>query len=218
LRWQYTLPGIRKGHAYNLEHLVHVLSQSPDGTVTTITGLDEVTGARKFELLLPASQEKQINVRKIGTNILCTSKSSSSPVRSITSHLFVSNDGFAYIAFTQNDWALGTAKCVPESAISPNDVSFTRDDRILLWQIHPDGTYRSTMVEESKNNRPLSESANVASPTGSIIPDGLGGVLLSIRWSYNDLVLVQDVHGSSDELVYRIDENGEVVYRSPMPK
>jgi hypothetical protein len=216
LRWRYTLAGARKGHAYNLNHLVHVLSQSPDGTVTTVTGLDEVTGARVFELPLPASNEKQINVQRIGTKILCASKSSSAPIRTIASRLFVNIDGFAYVAFTQNDWTLRTAKCAPESVIAPHEVNFARDERVVLWQIHPDGTYRSTMVEESKSTKPLSEPASVASPTGSIIPDGLGGVLLPIRWSHNSIV--EDVHGSPDELVYRIDENGEVMYRFPLPK
>jgi len=216
LRWQYTLAGIRKGHAYNLQHLVHVLSQSRDGSVTTVTGLDGVTGARKFELTLPASYEKQINVQKFGKEIVCASKSSSSPIRTTTSHLFVNIDGFAYIAFTQNDWGLGTVKCAAESVIAPPDVNFTRDDRVLVWQIHPDGTYRSTIVEESKNNRPFSEPASVASPTGSIIPDGLGGVLLPIRWSH--IVTAEALQGSPDELVYRIDKNGDVVYRFVLPK
>ena len=31
LRWQVTLSGIRKGYAYNREHVMNVLSQSPDG-------------------------------------------------------------------------------------------------------------------------------------------------------------------------------------------
>jgi hypothetical protein len=216
LRWRYTLVGARRGHAYNLDHMVHVLSQSADGTITTITGIDEVTGARRFELPLPASHEKQTNVQKVGEKILCSAKPSPSFMRTITSHLFVNIDGFAYVAFTQNDWVLGTAKCAPESVIAPRDVNFARDERVVLWQIHPDGTYRSTIVEESKGNGPLSEPVSAASPTGSIIPDGLGGVLLPIRWSHNSVV--EDVHGLPDELVYRIDENGEVVYRFPLPK
>jgi len=44
----------------------------------------------------------------------------------------------------------------------------------------------------------------------------LGGVLLPIRWSHNSVV--EEVHGLPDELVYRIDENGEVVCRFPLPK
>lgn len=216
LRWQHTLSGIRKGHAYNLQHLIHVLSQSPDGTVTTITGLDEVTGVQTFELTIPESYEKQINVHKDGAKILCASKPSSSTMRTITSQLFVNSDGLAYMAFTQNDWELGTTKCVPDSVILPHDVRFARDERIVLWQIHPDGTYRSNIVDESKNSGPLSDPLSVASPTGSIIPDGLGGVLLSIRWTHNSLV--NDVQGSPDDLIYRIDGDGEVVYKFPLPK
>jgi outer membrane protein assembly factor BamB len=95
-------------------------------------------------------------------------------------------------------------------------VTFARDERVELWQIHPDGSYRSTMVEESKNERAITESVSPPSPTGSIIPDGFGGVLLPIRWSHD--IVVGEIHTSADELVYRIDENGNVVYRLPLPK
>jgi len=215
-RWQYTLAGVRKGHAYNLNHLVHVISQSVDGTVTAVTGLDEVTGARLFELPLPKSNENQINVQRVGTKILCSSKSSSSPLRTITSRLFVNIDGFAYIAFTQNEWTSRTGACAPESVVAPSKVNLTRDERLVLWQIHPDGTYRSTIIEESKSTSPISEPAKTALPTGSIIPDGLGGVLLSVRLSHN--AIAEDAHGLSDELVYRIDEEGEVAYRFRLPR
>jgi outer membrane protein assembly factor BamB len=216
LRWQHTLDGVRKGHAYNLKHLVHVLSQCREGLVTKVTGIDEVTGAQKFDLTLPASHEELIHVQKVGVKILCASKASSFPVRTIASRLFVNIDGFAYVAFTQQEWALRTAKCTPGSAIEPRAVTFERDERVVLWQIHPDGTYRSTIVEESKSSRPLSEPVSVASPTGAIIPDGLDGVLLSIRWSHD--AIVEDAHGSPDGVVYRVDQNGTVVYKFPLPK
>jgi len=215
LLWSHKLAGIRKGHAYNLSHLVHVLSQSQDGTTTTITGVDEVTGSQNFELTLPASGEKLIGAQRNGTDILCSSKSTSAPLRISVSRLLVNSDGFAYVAFTQNDRVLKAAKCTPGSTVASHDVTFGRDERVMLWQIHPDGTYRSTIVEESKSDRPLSDGANLASPTGSIIPDGLGGVLLPIRWSHDG---TGETNGSSDELVYRINENGETAYKLPLPK
>jgi outer membrane protein assembly factor BamB len=216
LRWRYTLAGVRKGHAYNPQHLVHILSQSSAGMVTTVTGLDEVTGDRKFELTLPGSHEKQINVQKAGTSFSCVSRSSSNPVHTSTSRLFVNIDGLAYIAFTQYDWTLETAKCKVGSQVSPRDVNLTRDERVVLWQIHPDGTYRRTIVEETKNNGPYSDSANVAAPTGSIIPDGFGGVLVSMRLSHDGLA--SDASAPTDELVYRIDDNGDLVYRYALPR
>jgi outer membrane protein assembly factor BamB len=215
-RWRYTLPGLRKGHAYTLNHLIHVISQAQDGTGTTITGLDEVTGARNFQLTLPPSIETLTNVKRVGTNYVCIAQSLSGPMRTITSHLFVNIDGFAYVAFTQHDWSLKTGKCLPGSAVAPQDVGYVRKERVVLWQIHPDGTYRSTIIEESKNKRPITESVSPPSPTGSIIPDGLGGVLLSLRWSHD--TIVGEIHTAADELIYRIDEDGHVVYKLPLPK
>ena len=216
LRWQYALQGVRKGHAYSLNHLVHVISQSKEGTGTTITGLDEVSGARNFQLTLPASVETLTNVKRVGSNYVCIAQSLSGPIRTITSRLFVNIDGFAYVAFTQHDWSLKTGTCVPGSAVAPENVAYLRNERVVLWQIHPDGSYRSTIVEESKNKRPITESVSPPSPTGGIIPDGLGGVLLSVRWSHD--TVVGEIHTSADELIYRIDEDGHIVYRLPLPK
>jgi outer membrane protein assembly factor BamB len=216
LRWQHTLDGIRKSHAYNLEHLIHVLSQSPDRTVTKVTGLDEVTGAQKFELTVPASHEKRLNVRKSGAKILCASQSGFSPVPTGTSRLFVNSDGLAYLAFTQQEWELGAAKCAPGSVLEAADVKQVRNQRLLLWQIHPDGTYRSTILEESRSSGPLSETLNVATPTGAIIPDGLGGLLVSVGWTHE--AQKTDGRRPPDEFVYRLDESGKVVFQFPLPQ
>ena len=216
LRWQYRFSGLRKGHAYTLQHVLYVLSQSSDGMLTNVTAVDELTGARNFELAIPESVETPINVNKIGTQFVCASNSSSSVVPTVASRLFVNTDGFAYLAFTRSDSVLSTAKCTAGSAIASDAVNLSRDDRIVLWQIHPDGTYRNTVVEESKTYRPVSEFVTVPSPTGSIMPDGLGGILLSIRWSPDRMTALQQ--SSPDELVYRIDESGNVVYRFSLSK
>jgi hypothetical protein len=129
--------------------------------------------------------------------------------------LFVNIDGLAYLAFTQNEWTLDGGKCTPGAEMDRGDLTFSRHERILLWQIHPDGTHRSTVVEELKTTQPLGDPSSVGSPTGAIIPDGLGGVLLSVRWSHN--AILRDDHSSADEYVYRLDENGAVVYKLPLP-
>jgi len=216
LRWQHTFNGARKAHAYNLDHLLHVLSQSADGTRTTITGIDGTTGAVKFELVLPVSHAKQVNVKRPGTKVICAARAASALLRSIPSRLFVNIDGFAYVAFTQNEWTLESPACTPGEVIPPANVIFTRDEKLILWQVHPDGSYRSTIVEESKQKQSLAAPVSAGSPTGAIIPDGLGGVLLSVRWSHSDIV--PDVHGLPDELIYRIQENGEVAYQFPLPQ
>jgi hypothetical protein len=105
--------------------------------------------------------------------------------------------------------------CSSGSVIDARNVTFTRNDRVSLWQIHADGTYRDTVVEESKSTAPLLNSEDASSPTGAIIPDGLGGVLLAMRSSHNS---------PSDrkppvpaEFIYRINGEGNVLYRSLLP-
>ena len=216
LRWQHRLTGIRKGHAYNRDHLVNILSQSPDGTKTIVTGFDEVTGTQKFQLAVPTSQERWVNAQKTGATILCASQPSSSAVPTVASRLFVNIDGFAYLAFTQSERTLTSGSCRPGSAIRRRDLTSVLETRMLLWQIHPDGNYRSTVVEESKSSAPFSNSAPFASPTGAIIPDGLGGVLLSVRRSRN--VDEGDVRAVGDEFVYRLDQDGKLIYKFPLPR
>jgi outer membrane protein assembly factor BamB len=220
LRWKRTMSGVRKAFAFNLEHLVHVLSQSPDGTAGNITGLDEETGAKRFELPIPGSQEKQINIRanfpKEGSKIVCAPSPLSTALRSIASRLIVNMDGLAYVAFTEHEWKLSTAKCAPGSIIDARNVDYTRDEKVVLWQIHPDGTYRSTIIEANKSKQSLSTPVSVPSPTGGLIPDGLNGVLVSIRFSHDSIV--ENVHDEADEFVYRINPNGEVAYKLLMPR
>lgn len=107
------------------------------------------------------------------------------PVLSLQRRLFVNIDGFAYLAFIQNERTLTSGSCQHGSATQPRDLTSVLETRMVLWQIHPDGSYRSTVVEESKSSGQLSNSTPLGSSTGAIIPDGLGGVLLSVRQSRN---------------------------------
>lgn len=109
LRWKHTFSGIRKGHAYNLQHLVHIVAQSANGTVTTLTGLDEESGALRFELTLPASHATQKNVKREGPNVVCATGLATNPLRTMVSRVYVNMDGYAYVAFTQNEWTLDGA-------------------------------------------------------------------------------------------------------------
>jgi outer membrane protein assembly factor BamB len=216
LRWRRTLSGIRKAHAYNREHTMNVLSQSADGSSTKVSGLDQVTGEQRFELTIPGSHEKLTNVRRSGTQILCESDASAYPVRTLASRLFVNIDDFAYVAFTERESTLVAPACKSGAVIPLRDVSVAREEKVVLWQIHPDGTYRSTIVEQSKGTSPLSSPVSVASPTGAIIPDGLGGVLLSVRKA--SATAGEDVQHSTDEFVYRLNQDGDVAYAMLMPK
>lgn len=145
----------------------------------------------------------------------CRPTDRNSLVRIFTSKLFVSVDSFAYLAFTQNDWDVASEACPTGGIVDPKNVNFNRTDRIILWQIHPDGSYRATVVEESNNSNPLLTPVEVPSPTGAIIPDGMGGVLLAVRRPHNSPD--DKVPPVPAEFIYRIDGEGRVVYRSLLP-
>ncbi len=215
-RWKHTFSGIRKGHAYNLKHLVHILSQSADGTQTIVTGIDEESGALRFELKLPPSGEIQKNARRSGANVTCAAGTVRNPLRTIVSRLFVNMDGNAYVAFTQSEWRLDGGKCISESAIEPSTLNLVRDDRLLLWQIHPDGTHQDTEVEADKLTQALSAPMNIAAPTGALLTDNMNGTLIPVRLAHS--LTTANASDSADEFIYRVNDQGELVYKLAMPK
>lgn len=214
-RWRRTFAGIRKGHAYNLDHLAHILTQSADGTTAILSAIDSETGELKFELRIPQSTERLTNIRREGAKLVCSQNLNVNAIRAFTSGLFVSIDGFAYLAFNRVEQELKAASCTPGSVIPPREVQASSTDQLVLWQVHPDGTHRETVAEESQTSHPFSEPLSRTYPTGSIIPDGSDGVLLAVRQS-------EDVPGAvaqvlPKEFVYRLDQDGKVVYRFSLP-
>ena len=218
LGWQHKFEGIRKGYAVNARNLLHLVNQSVDGTSATISAWDGSAGIEKFKLQVPASYEHQINVRGSGDKLLCTlGRSASRALHTDTSGLFVNTDGNAYAAFIQKHWTVGTDKCAAGSIVDPQKVYFSRDDQLVLWQIQSDGSHRDIIVDASKQSRlAFATPISVISPTGDIIPDGLGGVLLSIRSSPR--AVTQKAAGLSDEFIYRVTQDGELAYKLPLPK
>jgi hypothetical protein len=169
-----------------------------------------------FDLRLPASHENHTNVTSDGSRILCAQKSSTNLLRTLVSRLYVNMDGYAYVAFTQNDWTLDGGKCTVGSPIDPHTLNLTRNEKLLLWQIHPDGTYRSIEVESTRLKQLLSAPINMASPTGAILTDNMNGTLIPVRLTHG--VLPENLTDMPDVFIYRVNQNGELVYRLPLPK
>jgi len=61
---------------------------------------------------------------------------------------------------------------------------------------------------------PSSAPVALLAPTHAIIPDGLGGVLLSVRRLPEAR---QGVPSRSTEFVYRLDGDGKLVFKMPLP-
>jgi outer membrane protein assembly factor BamB len=215
LRWRHDFAGKRKAHAYNLEHVVHILSQSSDGFATKLTALDEKSGDLKFELTIPASEERLVNLRRAGSKFVCETATGTSPKRTDVSTLLINSDGLAYLAFTQNSRTLTAPGCAAGSSLEARDVTLTRDDRATLWQIQPDGKYRATDVEAAKGEAGFSEPLIESAPTGAIIPDGLEGVLVSMR---RTRTAGPSSRPEAEEFVYRLDPDGKLMYRFLLPR
>jgi outer membrane protein assembly factor BamB len=211
LRWQHTSPGVRNSLAISTDHLAYLLSQSRDGTSADLAVFDEGEGAEKFELRIPESHENQTNVRRVGAKFVCTSEAVSTPVSAAVSRVYVNMDRYGYLAFTQSQKTLGAAKCVPGSAIDSAQVRLTRQEDLFLWQIHEDGTYRSTVVESFRGEQTPLAPVDTFAPTHAIVTDNMNGTLIPVRVSHSGGAV-------SDEFVYRVDESGNVVYKFPLPK
>ncbi len=216
LRWQHTWTGLRKGLAISTDHILYLINQSSYGTATSLTALDDAAGTKLFELPVPASQDRFVNVKKDGAGFTCTSSSASTPARASVSRVMVNMDGFAYLAFTQNDRKLAIAKCKPGSAVNAADISLTRNENLILWQIHQDGSYHSILVENYKGEQPLTAPITTLSPTNGVMTDNLNGTLIPVQSSHQSGW--EGTTSGADEFVYRVDDQGEVAYKYPLPK
>jgi outer membrane protein assembly factor BamB len=215
LRWQLASQGRRQGLAISTDHEVYLLSQSLDGTVADLKGLDEQSGEEKFDLLLPSSYETLDGLRKEESKLVCTPGTVSTPAPIVTTRVHVNMDGLPYIAFTQDVRELKAAGCIPGATVDPGQVQLSRDDRIVLWQIRPDGDYRSTVVDAMTGVHSLPAAAGAFSPTGAIMTDNMNGILLPVRRS--PTLRFSGPGQGAQELVYRIDPQGNVVYKMPLP-
>jgi outer membrane protein assembly factor BamB len=212
LRWQRAFSGKRTAYAYNPEHLLHLVTEAVDGT-STVIGVDGTTGQGRFELPVPSSQSSLSGLRRTSTGYVCEAGNRRVPVRSAVSGLFVNIDGFAYVAFALSDWTL-TSQCSNGSAAAPATIAISGTQRLLVWQIHPDGTHRETVVEQATAAGGVQTRVEVTEPTHAIIPDGLGGVLLSVRSAADAREVTPQ---KAAEFVYRVDSDGKLVYKLPLP-
>jgi hypothetical protein len=217
LRWKHSFAGIRKGHTINYQGMLYLLNQSPDGFAATITAWDEETGDLRFTLPLPGSVGRELNLKNAVSGIICVpGNSSSGPMRVITSNLFTNIDGDAYVAFTHNEWTVGAEECNVGPLLDTSSVFFDGQNDLVLWRIHPDGEYESFVIDTVKlDHLKFGEAFRTLSPTGAIIPDGLNGVLLSVRAV--PAQVLRNVPARESDFVYRITEQAGVAYKMALP-
>lgn len=211
LRWQHTWPGQRNPLAINVDNLMYLVTQSPDGLRANLDVYDEDSGVLKFELPLPPSTENFVHLRREGGNFYCAPDSSSSPMPDVVSGLFVNMDGLAYIAFSQTNSTVKAPKCSPDVMLQTPQLQLTREDNLVLWQIHTDGTYRSTVVDSVDRQQPLSSPIDSFEPTKHILTDNMDGTLIPVQVTHG-------IDPAREQYVYRVDPDGNLLLKIPLPR
>jgi outer membrane protein assembly factor BamB len=214
LRWRYEANSVRKGLAIDTDNTLYLVDQSRDRTTARFTAFDESSGAKKFELPIPSSVEKQVGIQRRGSTFTCAEGTTSTPLAGAVSSIMVNMDGFPYVAFREDSNILGTSQCTPGSKVEPKDIFLDRDNKLVLWQIHRDGTYRATIVEEMKDSQPFSAVSYTGSPTKAIVTDNMNGMLVPAEWSQETGT---SALGKGDDVIYRVSAEGRVVYKLSMP-
>jgi outer membrane protein assembly factor BamB len=216
LRWKYTARGERKGYAISTEGLVHLVSRLADGTNARVTGLDEDSGTTVYDLAVPESIDRYLGLEENGGTLTCAPGLQPKPTPTAVTRPFVHIDGNAYVAFTQRSRTIAAPPCDSGATASPGATHITREDSLVLWQIHPDGTYRTTVVEAFSGEQSAASSLATSAPTASITPNAMLGVLIPVRVSRRDSWLGPD--RAVDDFVYGLDAEGALLYKAPMPR
>jgi hypothetical protein len=218
LRWRHSFSGLKTAHALSSDNTLYLLSRSADQRTATLVGWNQIQNTERFTLPLPASHENEINFQQVGGKVVCVpGYTAANLLETLPSKLFVDIDGDAHVAFTLNTWTIAAGECEPGSHVDPKNVRFSEMDKLVVWRVHSDGSYQSTLVEESNRENLIQNTPLfVASPTGEIIPDGMGGVLLSVRKVRSEVL--NNVPPQTDQFVYRITRSGELAYRFALPQ
>lgn len=217
VRWQRTAEGYRRSLAISTDGVVYLLNQSLDNTAADLAAIDQATGDLKFDLPIPSSQVTLSNVEPEpeSPKFVCSSVTRSDLFPIVLSNVYVNMDGKAYVAFSQETSVTISPACQTGSVMAPAAVSNTDQQRILLWQIHEDGTYRSTVLDVAPRAKAESSSITI-SPTGALVTDDRNGLLIPVRKTVQSS-LQDDDEVSATELIYRVDPDGNVLYKFPLP-
>jgi outer membrane protein assembly factor BamB len=216
VRWKYEARGQRKGFAISTDDVVHLVGQLEDGTNARVTGVDGKTGGTLYDLAVPESIDRYIGVREHGGMLTCATGAESKPAPTAVTRPFVHIDGYAYVAFTQRSRTVAAPPCEPGATPPPGDTHITREESLVLWQIHPDGTHRTTVVEAFSGQQTAAAPVISASPTRSITPNAMNGVLIPVRVSDRDTWA--GAEKTRDDLVYGLDAEGALLYKAAMPR
>jgi outer membrane protein assembly factor BamB len=214
LKWTYVGRDKLQSHALGYDETLYLVEAGPGHVQVKLVALDGTQGEEKFSHSVPESAVTRINLAREA--FLCIAGFHVQvPQAAMFSRLLVNTDGNAYFAFTVTLWNLQGVNCTPETALHAADIRQHHDNSLFLWKISPDGALVSTLVQRDQGeNRPPDDLAPLTLPTGDLIPDGDGGVLLAVRQvparPLGSPVVRHDY-------VYRITDEGKLAYKLALP-
>jgi outer membrane protein assembly factor BamB len=89
-------------------------------------------------------------------------------------------------------------------------VAFTQND----WTL--DGGKCTAGAAMDPHPQQLSAPTSVVPPTSAIVTDSMNGTLIPVKITHNRMP--ENISGQSDEFIYRVNAEGDVVYKLPLPK
>lgn len=218
-RWRFPAPGFTgKDYTYTLEGGFYFFEEHPNMRGGRIVGLDAHDGVRKFAFELPVSQEDLRGVVFRNGELVCSpGEESSAPLPSRHSHMLTNAEGVANFAYSEFNLIAKAASCSPGSILTPMQVHVEVTQRLVIVDVHEDGSSSASVVEENKEAGSAGDTwIHAAVPTGDIIPgEGGTGNFLAVRRTKQ--LWKGTGPGVIEEFQYRINDDRTVKYRFPVP-
>jgi hypothetical protein len=216
IRWTYSGDGEMDAHA--LYDQFYMAQASPDHTQVAIVGLNPETGTEIFRHQLPTSHLNMRNViDQAGVPTCMPGHSIETLIPIRASLLHVNVDGDVYMAFTKRFRVVDGADYPAGEPLNLKNVRVSRDESLILVRVSRNGESTSTFLEEQREDDITAERGNFSTiqPTGEIILDGVGGVLVSVQVLHAGVFSKESEKAA--EFIYRVTDQGMLAYKFRVP-
>lgn len=216
LQWTYFGRDTLQSHAFAGDNTLYLAEASPNHVQVRLVGVEGTQGKEKFNHPVPQSLVSRTNISIQKLSFICDPAIRfQSPATIAFSRLLVNTDGHAYLAFTVLRTELEALNCSPETMSQTAQLRRRYDHSLFLWQVSPRGEVTTTLVQRDQGEIVLSNDWPPSlQPTGDLIPDGDGGVLLAVRQFVRSPF--QTLPPSYD-YIYRVTNEGKLAYKLALP-
>jgi len=214
LQWTYFGRDKLQSHAFAGDDTLYLVEATPDRLQVRLVAVEGTQGSEKFSHSVPQSVVDRMNISIQKLSFFCSPGLRARSQATVKfSRLLVNTDGHAYFAFEVLRGELEALNCSPETMYQAAQVRRRYDNSLFLWQISPRGAAIPTLVQHDQGEIALSNDWPPSlEPTGDLIPDNEGGVLLAVRqYLRTPFTTAPRFH----DYIYRITSEGKLAYRFP---